>query len=172
MHLKDKKGTFEILIIKIYLLKIVEILLERNRWLMKFIKTQKGMSLVSLIIYLLAVIAVVGIVTRISAFFYKNVDETTEDTISNSEFIKFNTYFTKEINLDKNFVKQVGEGGNYIIFEKSNHQYTFLDNAIYMDNIKICSDIDNCVFSAIDNKNVRVDLIINNKTYVNTYSIT
>ena len=66
---------------------------------MKFIKSNKGMSLVSLIIYLLAVIVVVGIVTRISSFFYKNVDETTEDTISNSEFIKFNTYFTKEINI-------------------------------------------------------------------------
>ena len=41
-----------------------------------------------------------------------------------------------------------------------------------MDNIKICSDIDTCVFSSTDNKNVRVDLIINNKTYVNTYNIT
>lgn len=134
-------------------------------------KSEKGISLVSLIIYLLATTATVAIVTRISAYFYKNMDVTTDDTLSNSEFIKFNSYFTKDVNLEYNYIKEVDEKGTYIIFEKSNHQYTFLDNAIYMDNVKICSNIDSCVFTYIDNKNVRVDLIINNKSYINTYSI-
>ena len=53
-------------------------------------KSEKGISLVSLIIYLLAITATVAIVTRISAYFYKNMDVTTDDTLSNSEFIKFN----------------------------------------------------------------------------------
>ena len=134
-------------------------------------KSEKGISLVSLIIYLLAITATVAVVTRISAYFYKNMDVTTDDTLSNSEFIKFNSYFTKDVNLEYNYIKEVDEKGTYIIFEKSNHQYTFLDNAIYMDNVKICSNIDSCVFTYIDNKNVRVDLVINNKSYINTYSI-
>ena len=138
---------------------------------MKILKSNRGVSLVTLIIFLLAVTATVAIITRISAYFYQNVDQTTEDTVSNSEFIRFNTFFTKEINTERNYVKDIDEGGTYIIFEKSNHQYTYLNNAIYMDYIKICSNIDNCVFSMTDSKTVRVDIIINNKSYVNVYRI-
>ena len=72
-------------------------------------KSEKGVSLITLIIYLIAMSTVVAIVARASNYFYKNVINREKDLSTNSEFVKFTSFFTKEINTNDNSIKSIGE---------------------------------------------------------------
>ena len=72
-------------------------------------KSEKGVSLVSLIIYLIVMSITVGIVSRMSNYFYKNTEILDTSLTSSEEFLKFNTYITKEINEKGNTVATIGE---------------------------------------------------------------
>ena len=60
----------------------------------KNIKNEKGVTLTSLLIYVLALTVVVIIVGRITTYFYKNMDQVTTNTAAAAEYTKFNSYFT------------------------------------------------------------------------------
>ena len=87
-------------------------------------KSQKGVALTSIMIYVIAMTIIVGLIVRITTYFYKNVDSIDSSTSSYSEYMKFNTYFTEEINETGNRVftcknDEIDEDGksfNYIIF--------------------------------------------------------
>jgi len=134
-------------------------------------KSEKGISLVSLIIYLITITVVVGIVARISTYFYKNLNSLTDESVSESQFTRFNSYFTNDINISGNYIRDIGENQEYVIFYKSNNQYTYNENAIYLNNVKICSNVDDCEFLMVDNKTVMVSMNINGKYYYNVYNI-
>ena len=70
-------------------------------------KSEKGVSLITLIIYLIAMSTVVAIVARASNYFYKNVINREKDLSTNSEFVKFTSFFTKEINTNDNSIKLI-----------------------------------------------------------------
>lgn len=104
-------------------------------------KSEKGISLVSLIIYLIVMTIVVTIIARISTYFYKNVSSTDSNLEQNEQLVKFNAFITKEINIQDNIVNDIGDNGKYIIFNKTQNQYTFENGAIYINKVKICSKI-------------------------------
>ena len=104
-------------------------------------KSEKGISLVSLIIYLIVMTIVVTIIARISTYFYKNVSSTDSNLEQNEQLVKFNAFITKEINIQDNIVNDIGDNGKYIIFNKTQNQYTFENGAIYIYKVKICSKI-------------------------------
>ena len=60
-------------------------------------KIERGITLVSLIIYILVMIIVIGVMSQIITRFYSNTKEFNADTESVLEFNKFNSYFLKEI---------------------------------------------------------------------------
>lgn len=136
-------------------------------------KSEKGVSLVSLIIYLIAMTTVVTIVARISTYFYKNVNFVDSNLENNEQFIKFNAFITKDINIQNNLVSEVGDNGEYIIFKKTNNQYTFKDGAIYLNKTKICANV-NTTDSRfeINGDVVIVYLTMDNGTkFMNSYEI-
>lgn len=134
-------------------------------------KSQKGISLVSLIIYLAAMTITIAIIARISTYFYKNLKEVNDDTMASTEIIRFNSYFTKEINTAKNYVSQISEDQKSITFAETNNKFIFTNNEIYMNNILICSGIQDCSFNKSTNDVVAVTMIIDNNTYTNIYRI-
>lgn len=134
-------------------------------------KSQKGISLVSLLIYLLAMTITVTIIARISTYFYKNLKEVNDDTMASAEFIRFNSYFTKEINTSKNYVSEVSEDNRSITFGVTNNKFVFVGNEIYMNDILICSGIQECYFDIGNSNEVSVTMIIDNNTYSNKYYI-
>lgn len=87
-------------------------------------KSEKGVSLVSLIIYLIAMTIAVGIVARISNYFYRNINILDTSLTSSEEFLNFNAYITKEVNIKGNEVQTIGEREissgrmKYLIFSK------------------------------------------------------
>ena len=132
-------------------------------------KSQKGVTLISLTIYIIAFAIVIGIIATISGYFYGNLRDSNVELDPISEFITFNTFFSKEINT-KNIESQCGENGEqkYIVFIKGESlvQYTFTKNAIFRNNIKICKNIDDCSFSqGVENGKQIINVLFKSGNY-------
>lgn len=141
-------------------------------------KSEKGVSLVSLIIYLIAMTIAVGIVARISNYFYRNINILDTSLTSSEEFLNFNAYITKEVNIKGNELQTIGEREissgrmKYLIFSKTGNQYGFINNEIYLNQVKICS---NLKLEEIEYKNKILAITLylqGNTTYMtNAYSV-
>lgn len=133
-------------------------------------KSERGITLTSIMIYVVALTVIVIVIGRIITYFYKNINEYTGENKGLSEYIKINSYITDEINTEENVVESFGE--NYLKFTKTQNQYTFQNGKIYINKAKICDDIDNCKFSYDETKEkVFMEITIKGKTYYNTYII-
>lgn len=135
-------------------------------------KSERGVSLISLIIYLLTMTIVVAGVARISDYFYNNLNNNDNTLEANEQFVKLNAYITKEINLKGNVVKTI-KNDEYIIFQNTGNQYTFTKSTgdIYMNKAKICSNVKKCSFS-YSNNIITINLEMNNGTsYQNSYKV-
>ena len=131
-------------------------------------KSQKGVTLISLIVYVIAMLVTISIITVVTSYFYKNIDITTERYTYLSEFTKFESYFSEEVNHSGNKILEVYNGTNneqtYIIFSSGN-QYTYVkaNKAIYQNCVKIASGVEACTFTeGVSNghANVKVNLSI------------
>lgn len=140
-------------------------------------KTENGVSLISLIIYLIVFTTVVAIVANISNYFYKNVTLSDNSLKLNEQFLKFNSYLTKEINTKGNTIENIGEKEiaenkkmNYIVFSSTKNQYSFINNEIYFNQTKICSNVGSCKFE-YNNDILTIIIMSENNTFVNSYKI-
>ena len=61
-------------------------------------KSQKGITLISLTVYVIVMAIVVGVVAIISTFFYSNINDTNVDINPITEYTKFNSFFSDEVN--------------------------------------------------------------------------
>ena len=162
-------------------------------------KGEKGITLISLVIYLIAMVIIIAVVASISGYFYKNIDVKSETQDIHLQFSRFNSYFTEDVNKPSNRISEIGyiNGSgtkttngtkpsdfvqHYILFSSGN-QYTFIKQkvennkviygAIYLNNIKIASNITNCVFEKVsgDNTSVKVQIEGNNFSKEITYKL-
>lgn len=105
-------------------------------------KSQEGITLVSLAIYITVMIIVVLIMNSIITTFYSNtesIDARVQEVIG---FNKFNTYFLKEIKLRDNVVDNISEDNEnpYILFTSGN-SFSMNNKSIYYNNIKVCDKV-------------------------------
>lgn len=113
-------------------------------------KSNKGVTLTSLIIYVIGMTIMVSIIATLTSFFYKNID--IGDINSNTtQYTKFTSILSEEVNKKNNSVidcQSLTDGVSYIVFSSGN-QYTFnqKSNSVYRNNVKICDNIDKCDFS-------------------------
>lgn len=113
-------------------------------------KNNKGITLISLITYIIGLTIVLALIATLTSFFYKNISakDINSDT---TQYTKFSSTFLEETNNKKNSVidcKPITDGVSYIIFSSGN-QYTFDENSksIYKNNFKICDNVEICDFS-------------------------
>ncbi len=107
-------------------------------------KNEKGVTLISLTVYVIVMALVVGVLAIITTFFYKNtIDIKDIDPIT--EYTTFNTFITDEANHSN--IKVLECKDNYIVFDNG-VQYTFIaaNKGIYRNKVKICSGIEKCSF--------------------------
>lgn len=109
-------------------------------------KSEKGITLISLSIYIMTISIAIGILSIISQYFYSNVSYISEMGKYASEYNKFNMYFVKDI---KNNTDVYSISDNKIVFDDGN-MYTYSNGAIYRNKIKICSNIKECIFKKIE----------------------
>jgi Tfp pilus assembly major pilin PilA len=61
-----------------------------------YLKSQKGITLMSLVIYIASFLIVAGIISGITIFFYKNTTLMDTEVYSAAEYNKLNMYLVKE----------------------------------------------------------------------------
>ena len=130
-------------------------------------KSNKGITLTSLIIYVVAMTIVVTTISTLSTYFYSNMSNIDAGTDGAMAYTAFNMYFSQEINTKNNYVISSEGKNNYIVFSKTGNQYTFKNNAIYRNQVKICNGIENCTFEVLKSNETKEknDLI---KVYIKT----
>lgn len=132
-------------------------------------KSDRGITTVNLIVYVIAMIIVIGIIATITSFFYTNA-VSLEDSSNNISLItKFNMYFLGEVKNKNNIIVQNDEKS---ITFSSGKTFIFQDNSIYMNSIKICENVKNAKFKVeeINNKKV-INVLITigeNREYTKT----
>ena len=122
-------------------------------------KSEKGVTLISLTVYVIVMAIVVSIVAVISSYFYTNTQDINESIDPITEYTKFNTFFSDEVNHENIKVLECKTSyenpddinsniiSSYIVFDNG-VQYTFLseNNGVYRNKVKICSGVENCNF--------------------------
>lgn len=110
-------------------------------------KSQKGITLASLAIYIVLIFIVLAILATVTSNFQNGVKEITKEGTEITEINKFNMFFLQEVKKQGNEIDKVSN--NEILFTTGN-KYTFKnDNNIYLnDGIKVAENIENCVFSS------------------------
>ena len=141
-------------------------------------KSQKGITLISLTIYVIVMAIVVGVVAIISTFFYSNMKSTKQDLDPITEYTKFNSFFSDEVNHSNIKILDCGtteNGQNYIVFDNG-VQYTFIpeNQGIYRNQVKIAKGVNNCTFTRnIKNGKDVVEVVFQagNRTRETTYTL-
>lgn len=108
--------------------------------------SQKGITLISVTIYVIVMTIVVAVVATISSYFYTNTSSLSNNLDSLTEYTKFNSFFSEEVNKDN--IKVLECEQNYVVFDNG-VQYTFIEEnkGIYKDKVKITSNVEHCEFS-------------------------
>lgn len=130
-------------------------------------KEERGVTLISLIIYIIVLMLVVSMLSIVSDMFFSNTKYITDSGKYISEFNKFNMYFIEDVKNNKDMYKV---NNHEIIFEDGTI-YTYKespDNGIYRNKVKICSNISFCQFTTtkkeeenITKKLIQVKMLIN-----------
>ena len=86
-------------------------------------KSQRGVTLISLTIYIIVMTIVIGIVSLISTYFYENTHSVLNDIEPITEYTRFSSIFTEEVN--HNNIKILAWDNHYVVFSNG-VQYTYI----------------------------------------------
>lgn len=133
-------------------------------------KSEKGVTLISLTIYIIVftiVIAVIGVVT---GAFTKNIQKTNFFTDPLTEYTAFNSYFSEDVN--HKGIKILECTKDYVVFDNG-IQYTYIpeNKGVYRDKVKIARNVEFCSFLE-DTKNGKTIIIVNFKAGDNVKTTT
>lgn len=119
-------------------------------------KNENAITLVSLVIYILAMLIIIGIMGKVSIMFYENSNDLDDDVKDIVEYNKFNSYFIKEIKSANNSIDKISTDGTYILFTSGN-SFTFRNNKIFYNDLEIAEDVTELKFSKYLDSNQKVD---------------
>lgn len=103
-------------------------------------KSDRGITLMALVIYVIVMMIVIGVMSAILNNFYNNTNNMQADTEDILEFNNFNTYFLKEIKSAGNSVDSIDNEKKYILFTSGN-SFSFSNGEVYYNDIEICKGI-------------------------------
>lgn len=139
-------------------------------------KKEQGITMVSLVIYIAVMTIVIALMSKIITNFYKNTDTVQGNIQEIVEFNKFNSYFLKEVKIANNKVDYISFDNNYILFTSGN-TFSYSNNKIYYNGVKICENVQRMKISlgkngdGLDNSVVRVILKFENFNKSMNYKI-
>lgn len=108
-------------------------------------KSEKGVTLITVTIYIIAMTIILGVIAVLSGAFMKSMQESNFNNEPITEYIRFNTYFSEEVNTPG--IKILECTNDYVVFSNG-VQYSFIEEnrGIYRNKVKICWNIDKCNF--------------------------
>lgn len=111
------------------------------------VKKEKGITLVSLIMYIVAMTLIVVVIATISRSFYKNISQFGNSDSIELKVEKFNTFFLKQINTASTTVSSCNT--TKIVFSDGTN-YEYKNNAIYYGtsdkSLKLCDGVTDLKF--------------------------
>ena len=109
-------------------------------------ESQKGVTLISLTIYVVGMSVIIALIVVVSNFFYSNIEKNSDVVNPTLEYTRFNTFFSDEVTHSN--IKVLECKSNYVTFDNG-VQYTFIEanKGIYRNKVKIVKDVSNCQFS-------------------------
>jgi len=135
-------------------------------------RRNKGITLISLIVYIILSIMVLSMLTVLSMNFRDNINNLDESTVKDTEFDKLNLQLLKETKTENNLVDEEQTTSNKLVFTNGN-TYTYEENNIYLNNnIKIAENIEifNVQVSNENNKQkIKVSVTTEGKTRTTEY---
>lgn len=146
-------------------------------------KSNRGVTVTSLVIYIICLTIVISWMGVISNHFYQSINESTIRGNDDEQYSRFLAYLTKDVNSDNLiYVKAENDGGDNIIFKFDNqveHQYILSDGAIYYINIEnnnekkilLCEDVSSNKAFIYSNNKIDVNFRINKKIYSISFNI-
>ena len=109
----------------------------------KHLTSAKGITLTSLVIYIIAMTIIMATISSITIYFYKNTNSIQTTTDNSRDLTRFNTYFTNDTKEEK-IKANVQDENKKIILIKANAEqitYTIAGDGIYRNKVKICNNI-------------------------------
>lgn len=107
-------------------------------------KSQKGITLISLVIYISIFMIVIAVMTTITNYFYKNVTEIKEPLKYVTEINKFSMFFVNDV---KNNASTTSVTENSVTFEDGT-RYVYNTGKIYRNDVEIAKNIKQLKFSS------------------------
>lgn len=107
-------------------------------------KKERGITLISLVIYIIGMLLVMGIVGTALSFYNKNVIKMNDISEVNIELNKLENQMITETQTPGNYITQVTD--TTITFDSGNI-YVFADNKIYQNAIQTCNYVDSFLAS-------------------------
>ena len=146
-------------------------------------KSNRGITLTSLVVYIIGLIIVISLMANVSGYFFKNVNETTLSQNADEQYSKFLSYITKDVNSDNlTYVKSGVDGKDCIIFkftDGAEHQYINQDEKIYYINVEnrnekkivLCEKVSSQNAFSYANKKIDVNFNISDSNFGTTLSV-
>lgn len=103
-------------------------------------RNTKGITLVSLVIYVVIMLMLIAIIAVFKNNIDKNIDSMGEYTSLVPQINKVHMYMLGEVNIKDNKVLKRNSSGSYIEFSSGN-SYMFSDGSLYKNSVKVLSDI-------------------------------
>ena len=123
--------------------------------------SNKGITLTSLIIYIIGMTIIVGIVATLTSVLQNNINEFGQNSDDIAQILNFNMYFLEDVKKENNKIVKINNELHQITFLTGN-TYTFSENSIYFNNVKICENIKNVKFElSQDSNTVKVQIQTN-----------
>lgn len=101
-------------------------------------RSEKGITLLGLTVYIIAILISIGILATINSFFYGNIFVIKDIAKYSAEFDKFNSYIIADV---KNNNKVAIQNGSIIFEDGTTYVYNYSDMNMYRGNVKIAGNI-------------------------------
>ena len=138
-------------------------------------KSNKGITIISLIVYIIALSFVIGITSMLIKYFYNNEQETVISKKTSDQYSRFVAYLTQDMNSEKIATKEV-RGNTQIILNLKDgtiHRYVYdsytksiyyivAEDGVEKKYITLCENLEGCTFTESGNV-VTTDIKINNE---------
>ena len=117
-------------------------------------KEEKGVTLISLIIYIMVMILIVALIANISSSFYSNLNEFDSESENAVAFSKFNMIFLND--LKKENIEILDVETDHIALKQDNQsiEYSAQNKALYRNKVKICDNVQDVNISADTTENI------------------
>lgn len=141
-------------------------------------KSNKGITIISLLVYIIVLTIVIGTISTLMKYFYKNEEESFIAEKTSGQYSRLIAYITDDVNSGRVNNVEVSDSNISLTFnDNSVHQYQYSDGKIYNiigknKKIEICSDVTSASFQYDSTSSkLTINITINDKTYVDVFTV-